>query len=67
MIAEVNLAGVYLSTSVATALLGFIAAALLRKMLSSTGLYRHVWHPALFDAALFVLLWVLITALLFGI
>jgi hypothetical protein len=67
MIAEVNLGGVYLSTIVATALLAFIAAALWRKLLSPTGLYRHVWHPALFDAALFVLLWALITALPFGI
>jgi protein-S-isoprenylcysteine O-methyltransferase Ste14 len=66
MIAELNLGGVYLSTIVATALLAFIIAALVRKALGQTGLYRHVWHPALFDAALFVLLWAAITALPFG-
>lgn len=66
MIAEFNLGGVFLSTVVATAVLAFVVAALLRKLLGATGFYRHIWHPALFDAAVFVVLWALFTALPLG-
>ncbi len=61
---EIEFAGIYLSSVVAIALLAFIAAFLLRKIIGQAGLYRHIWHPALFDAALFVLLWAGIEALL---
>ena len=61
---EIEFAGIYLSRVVAIALLAFVAAFLLRKLIGRTGLYRHVWHPALFDAAMFVLLWAGIEALL---
>ena len=64
MIAEFNLGGVFLSTVVATAVLAFVVAALLRKLLGVIGFYRQIWHPALFDAAVFVVLWAIFTALL---
>ena len=55
MIREIDLFGVYLSPMV-----GWVAAATvvwlaLRLVLRHLGAYRLVWHPPLFDAALFVL------------
>jgi hypothetical protein len=63
---EFDLAGVYLSTVVATAVMAFAAQWLLRKLIGRFALYHHVWHPALFDAALFIVLWAAITALQIG-
>ena len=63
---ELDLDGVFLSNVVATALLAIIATMLLRGLLAKTGLYRRIWHPALFDAAAFVLLWAAIIALPLG-
>jgi len=34
----------------------YLVCALLRPLLARSGLYRLVWHPALFDLALFVCL-----------
>jgi hypothetical protein len=56
MIKEISLDGVYLSP-----LLGYLAGtaiawAILRHLLAQTGAYRFVWHPPLFNAALYVIL-----------
>ena len=56
MIREIDLFGVYVSP-----MLAFMAAALLlwlalRRVLERTGAYRYVWHRALFDLALYVVL-----------
>lgn len=56
MIKEINFAGVLLPP-----LMGYaLAAALLwlaaRFALSRTGLYRFIWHPPLFNTALYVIL-----------
>ena len=64
---EFDFAGIYLSTVVATAILAFVALFVLRKILLRIGVYRIVWHPALFDAALFVILWAAVSALKIGI
>jgi len=64
---EFDIEGVFLSTVVATALIAFIVLIPIRKLLNRAGLYRHVWHPALFDAALFVILWAAVSALNIGI
>ena len=66
MNAEFNLGGVYLSNVVALALMAFGVAALVRKGLGILGLHRHLWHPALFDAALFVVVWAALSALSVG-
>ncbi len=63
MIPEIDIAGVFLSTLVPTALLGLILTWLIRKLLGRFGAYRHIWHPALFDAALFLILWAVVIAL----
>ena len=67
MIAEINLGGVYLSSYVVIALAAFAVTAVLRKLLGLSGLYRRIWHPALFDAALFILVWTGLTFLPLGI
>ena len=67
MIAEFNLDGVFVPTAAASAVLAFVVAMLLRKLLGRLGLHRLVWHPALFDTAVFVLLWAAISALPIGI
>ena len=56
MIREIDLLGVYVSP-----MLAFMAAALLlwlalRRVLERLGAYRYVWHRALFDVALYVVL-----------
>ncbi len=66
MNAEFDIGGVYLSTVVASALLAFVAAAFIAKLFGRFGLYRLVWHPALFDAALFFLLWAAFSNLILG-
>lgn len=55
MIGETNFFGIYMPW-----LMLLVGAALLlmwglRRLLAAVGAYRWVWHPALFDMALFVL------------
>jgi len=57
MIGEVNVSGVFLSSVLVSAVIALAASFLLRRVLSKVGAYRFVWHPALFDTALFVILW----------
>jgi hypothetical protein len=57
MIGEVNVSGVFLSSVLVSAVIALVASFLLRRVLSKVGAYRFVWHPALFDTALFVILW----------
>jgi len=63
MTPEVDVAGVYISSMVPTALASLAASILLRKLLGRLGAYRRIWHPALFDAALFLVLWAIVVAL----
>lgn len=57
MIGEFALDGVYLSSVLVSAVAALAIAFVVRRLLSWAGAYRFVWHPALFDAALFVILW----------
>lgn len=56
MIGELSFYGLYMPwlMPLALAALGLLWG--LRRLLAATGLYRHIWHPALFDIALYVLL-----------
>jgi hypothetical protein len=63
MTPEINIAGIFLSTLVPTAIAGFVLTVLVRKLLGRLGAYHHIWHPALFDAALFLILWASVIAL----
>jgi len=56
MIGEIAIAGVLVSPLLPCMLLAFLLNALLRRALAWAGAYRFIWHRALFDFALFVLL-----------
>lgn len=55
MIGEISLAGIYVPTLLVLALLAFGLTRVLTAGLARTGWYRFVWHPPLFDIALFVI------------
>jgi hypothetical protein len=56
MIGELSFYGLYLPWLMPLALAALALSWGLRRLLSAAGLYRHIWHPALFDMALYVLL-----------
>jgi protein-S-isoprenylcysteine O-methyltransferase Ste14 len=55
MIGDVSLYGIYFPPLLLLALLAFGIARLCSRVLAWSGFYRHVWHPALFDFSLFVM------------
>ncbi len=56
MIGEMSLGGVLVPSLLIWGLIAFALNQLLRRVLSAIGFYRLVWHRALFDTALFVIL-----------
>lgn len=56
MIGATDLFGIYLPWLMPLALLALIASWALRRTLAAAGVYRWIWHPALFDMALYLLL-----------
>ncbi len=56
MIAEVSLHGLYVPTLLLLALVALAGTRVLGKLLLRLGFYRLVWHPALFEFALFFIL-----------
>ncbi|MGJ7504416.1 DUF1656 domain-containing protein [Variovorax sp. ZT5P49] len=56
MIGEASFYGLYLPWIMVLALGALLALWGVRRLLSATGVYRWVWHPALFDMALYLLL-----------
>jgi protein AaeX len=63
MIPEIDIDGIFLSTLVPTAIAALFLTWCVRKLLGAAGAYRFIWHPALFDAALFLILWAVVIAL----
>jgi protein AaeX len=62
MIGEVDIAGVFLPALLLTAIAAFVVTLLAKRLLRSLNAYRFVWHAGLFDTALFVVVWWLVTA-----
>ena len=60
---ETDIGGVFVPTLLLWAVLAIAIGAVLRRVLGALGAYRFVWHPALFDLALFVILWAALPAL----
>jgi protein AaeX len=60
MIKEINLGGVYLSPFLAYMGAAAVIWALMRLVFDRIGLYRVVWHPALFNTALYLILLTLV-------
>jgi hypothetical protein len=55
MIGEINLHGVFVPALLVLTLAALLLSSLLRRLLAATGFYRFVWHPALFDFCLFII------------
>jgi protein-S-isoprenylcysteine O-methyltransferase Ste14 len=60
MIGELDLNGVFLSPVLVSAVIAFALSIAVRRALAAAGAYRVVWHPALFDTALFLILWAVV-------
>jgi len=54
---EVSLGGVYLPAALVWAGIAFLFSTAISWTLSRTRFYALVWHRALFDVSLFVILW----------
>jgi hypothetical protein len=55
LIGEISFYGLYLPPLLLLALAALAVSRLLTLALARTGFYRLVWHPALFDLSLFVI------------
>ena len=53
---ELDLFGVYVAPAAAILVAAALAFALLRRATGGLDLLRHVWHPALFEFAVYVVL-----------
>lgn len=56
MSAEISLHGLYVPTLLLLALVALAGTRVLGRLLLRLGFYRLVWHPALFEFALFFIL-----------
>ena len=56
MIYELDLFGVLVPSLVLWSVIAFVLARLISKLIARAGLYRQIWHPALFDFALYICL-----------
>jgi protein AaeX len=54
MITEVNIAGIYVAPIALYAIVTLPAFLVLRLILARLGFFRIVWHPALFETALYL-------------
>lgn len=54
MTGEFSFFGMYFPWLMLTSLLALVATRLISIFLARRGFYRHVWHPPLFDVALFL-------------
>ncbi|WP_420384444.1 DUF1656 domain-containing protein [Novosphingobium sp.] len=61
MIQEYAIHGVFIAAAPLTAMLAVGITYLLHSGLIALRFYRWVWHPVLFDTAMFVAVWALIT------
>jgi hypothetical protein len=55
--AEVSLGGVFLPAALLWAGIAFVLSSFMDRILSRTRFYGLIWHRALFDFAMFVILW----------
>lgn len=57
MIGETEVFGIYLSSELVSSMAALALTVVLHRILVHTGLYRRVWHQALFESALFLIVW----------
>jgi hypothetical protein len=60
---ELNFGGVFVPAALIWAAAAFSLSSLIGRVLSRIGFYNFVWHRALFDFSLFVILWGAISAI----
>ena len=60
---ELDLFGVLVPSLMLWSVVAYVLARVASKLVTRAGLYRHVWHPALFDFALYVCI---VTSLVFA-
>jgi hypothetical protein len=53
---ELDLFGVLVPSLLLWSVIAYALARLVSKLIARAGLYRRIWHPALFDFALYVCL-----------
>jgi uncharacterized membrane protein len=56
MIYELDLFGVLVPSLLLWSVIAFVLARIASRLIARAGLYRRIWHPALFDFALFICL-----------
>lgn len=67
MTGEFSFFGMYFPVLMLTSLIALVATRLISLFLARKGFYRYIWHPPLFDVALFfVVLGFLVTLYKFG-
>jgi protein-S-isoprenylcysteine O-methyltransferase Ste14 len=54
MIGEVSLYGLYFPPLLLLTVPALLVSRVLNRVLARVGAYRYIWHPALFDFSLFV-------------
>ncbi len=62
VIGEFDIYGVYFPAFAIFAALAFLLQVAIKRLLNAYGFYRLVWHRALFDLALYVILLGVVTA-----
>ena len=62
MIGEFDIYGVYLPAFAVFAAIAFLIQIVINRFLNASGFYRFVWHRALFDLAIYVILLGVVTA-----
>jgi protein AaeX len=62
MTGEFDIYGVYFPAFVVVAAIAFALQLAIKRILDACGVYRFVWHRALFDLALYVILLGVVTA-----
>ena len=56
---ELDIYGVYIPTLAALVIAAFVLSSALKRFLSRLGFYRYIWHPPLFNTAIYVImLWI---------
>jgi hypothetical protein len=60
---ELDLFGVLVPSLLLWSVVAYVLARIVSRLIARAGLYRRIWHPALFDFALYVCL---VTSLVFA-
>jgi hypothetical protein len=63
MIGEINILGVFVPAVLVLMLIAYVIKRVLVMLLGMTGIYRFVWHRAMFDLCLYIFIFGAIVAL----